>query len=201
MKHLQTTLFVIAFAILSTQSFRHVYVKWIEPRSSVLDAYREAVDTAIASAASLDELVALYQRAHALVEEADKDTATSEETRFERHSKEPYTTEAKLRDEVQGWESRTKQLFELRFFWSLGLLGVLLGIWCYKRANPWLGMAGIITGFSEMAYWTSPLARSWGAAPEFERLLSHKLVLSLLTWALLVTLWLALDKWGKTRSP
>jgi hypothetical protein len=35
MKRLQTTLFVLAFIIIGTQSFRHVYVKWIEPRSSV----------------------------------------------------------------------------------------------------------------------------------------------------------------------
>jgi hypothetical protein len=36
--------------------------------------------------------------------------------------------------------------------------------------------------------------------PEFERLLSNKLVLSLITWGILVTLWLLVDKWGKPRT-
>ena len=69
MKRLQITLFVIAFVILGTQSFRHLYVKWIEPRSSVLDSFRVPVDTAIASATSLGELVAMYEQAHSAVQD------------------------------------------------------------------------------------------------------------------------------------
>ncbi len=200
MQRLQTTLFVIAFVVIGTQSFRHVYVKWIEPRSSVLDAYRAPVDTAIASANNLQDLVALYERAHSLVQQYESKAANPEVPRHERQEAEAYASEMKLRTEIEGWEARTKDIFQLRFFWGLGFLSVLLGIWCHTKWNAWLGMAAIISGFSEMAYWTSPLTRSFGAAPEFERLLGNKLVLSLITWSFLVTLWLLVDKWGWARA-
>jgi hypothetical protein len=200
MKRLQTTLFVIAFVCIGTQSFRHVYVKWIEPRSSVLDAFRAPVDTAIASAGSLQALVAMYERAHRLVQEYERKPTNPEIPLHERSQTEPYASEMKLQAEIETWEEQTKHIFQLRFFWGLGLLSVVLGIWCHTRWNAWLGMAAIISGFSEMAYWTSPLTRSFGAVPEFERLLGNKLVLSLVTWALLVTLWLLVDKWSKPRT-
>ncbi len=200
MRKLQTTLFVISFVILGTQLFRHVYVRWIEPRSSVLDAFREPVDTAIASAASLEELVAMYQRAHDLVRQYESKPTNTEVPFHERRETEPYASELKLQQEIETWEARTRNIFELRFFWAFGFLSVLLGVWCHMRWNAWLGMAAIIAGFSEMAYWTSPMNRSFGAMPEFERLLSNKLFLSFVSWSLLVALWLLVDKWGRARG-
>ena len=209
MKRLQITLFVIAFVILGTQSFRHVYVKWIEPRSSVLDSYREPVDTAIASATSLDELLAMYEQADSAVQEyeSNPDNPRIPSTRYggpgrpygerERLQTEPYASQLKIEQAIWDWERRAKGVFELRFFWGCGLLSILLGVWCHRKWNAWLGMAAIIAGFSEMAYWTSPLARSFGGMPEFERLLTHKLLLSFISWGLLVTLWLLADRWGK----
>ena len=200
MKNLQITLFVIAFAILGTQSFRHVYVKWIEPRSSALDQFRDAVDTAIAAVATLDELVTLYEQAHTAVQQYESKPGNPEILLHERRETEPYASELKLEQQIQEWEARTKGIFQLRFFWSIGLFSVVLGIWSHKQWNAWLGMAAIIAGFSEMAYWTSPLARSFGAMPEFERLLTNKLALSFISWALLVTLWVLVDGWGKPRQ-
>jgi len=201
MKRLQTTLFVIAFIIIGTQSFRHVYVKWIEPRSSVLDAYQAPADTAIASAGSLKELAAMYARAHNLVQQYESKSTNPDIPLHRRDDTEPYASEMKLRREIETWEAQRNSIFQLRFFWTLGLLSVLLGIWCHTKWNAWLGMAAIISGFSEMAFWTSPLSRSSGAMPEFERLLGNKLVFSVITWGCLVVLWLLVDKWGKARQP
>ena len=200
MKRLQITLFMIAFVILGTQPFRHVYVKWIEPRSSVLDSYREPVDTAIASATSLDELEAMYAQAHSAVQEYESNPDNPMVPFRERGVTEPYESEIKIEREIVGWERRTKGIFELRFFWGCGLLSILLGVGCHQKWNKWLGMAAIIAGFSEMAYWTSPLTHSFGAMPEFERLLTNKLLLSLIAWGLLVTLWLLVDRRGKARA-
>ena len=197
MKRLQITLFVIAFVILGTQSFRHLYVKWIEPRSSVLDSYREPVDTAIASTTSLDELVAIYEQEHSAVQEYESNPDNPIIPSRERGQTEPYESQWKIERAIRQWEGRTKGIFELRFFWVCGLLSILLGVLCHKKWNAWLGMAAIIAGFSEMAYWTSPLTRSFGGMPEFERLLTNKLLLSFVSWGLLVTLWLLADKWGK----
>jgi hypothetical protein len=199
MKRLQITMFVIGFVILSTQSFRHIYVKWIEPRSSVLDPFREPADTAAASATSLDQLVARYQQARAAVQDYET-KGNPEVMRHERSETEPYATEMALQNRIEEWEAQSRQIFQLRFFWTIGLLATVLGIWCHQRLNAWLGMAAIIGGFTEMAYWTSPLRRSFGAAMEFERLLSNKLVLSLLAWGLLVALWLVVDRAGKARE-
>ena len=197
-KALQTTLFLIAFVILGTQTVRHIYVKWIEPRSSVLDAYGESVDSAIASAATLEELVALYDSAHRAVEQFKGDSSYQAMEPMDRHDDERIRTKSELREEILAWEARTKNIFELRFFWSLGFMGVVLGVLGRLKANAWMGMAAIIAGFSEMIYWTSPLNR-YRAGPEFERLLTEKLVLSLVAWMLLIGLWLMLAR--RERQP
>ena len=199
MKALQTTLFLIGFVILGTQTVRHIYVKWIEPRSSVLDAYREPVDTAIETAVTLEQLVALYDSAHKAVLEFERDSANRAIPPFERRQGEPYTTREQLRQEIEAREGRTKNLFELRFFWTLGFISVVLGVLGRLKANAWLGMAAIIAGFSEMIYWTSPLHRYHGG-PEFERLLTEKLLLSLVAWSLLVGLWLMLARREKGQT-
>jgi branched-subunit amino acid ABC-type transport system permease component len=58
-------------------------------------------------------------------------------------------------------------------------------------------MAAVIAGFSEMAFWTSPLVRLPGAGTEFERLLNNRLVLSLVAWVLLLGIWLLLERTRK----
>ena len=201
MRGLQTTLFVIAFVILGTQLFRHSYVKWIEPRSSALDAFKEPVDSVISSASTLEGLVALYRQAHDSVQGYERNSANPEIPFHERDDTEPYASERKLRREIEQWEMRTKEIFQVRFFWALGFLSVVLGAWCHKKWNAWIGMASIIAGFSEMAYWTSPLLNTFDALPEFERLLNTKLFLSLVSWTLLTALWLWHDKWGKASTP
>jgi hypothetical protein len=68
MKPLRITLFIIAFVILASQTFRHAYVRWIETRTSVLDKYNTETEKQISAAKSLDELVRQYDAAHAEVE-------------------------------------------------------------------------------------------------------------------------------------
>ena len=65
MQRLQTTLFVILAVVLATQTFRHVWVKWIEPKGSVLDEFRRPVEKDLAATKSLDELKAMYAKAKA----------------------------------------------------------------------------------------------------------------------------------------
>ena len=72
MKATRTALFVIAFLIIGSQTFRHAYVRWLEPRGSVLDKYAAAGEKQAASAKSLEELAALYDQAHKKVEEYEK---------------------------------------------------------------------------------------------------------------------------------
>ena len=213
MKGLQITLFIIAFIILSTQSFRHVYVKWIEPTGSVLDKYNEEVEKDIESSKTLDELIYVFEEAHKKVEEYEADSVNREDKGekkckndpfkspyYNKWEKEPYKSEQKARQAIMRWESRNKMLFELYFYWFCGLLSIIIGILSYQRINTWLGISGIITGFSEMIWWTSPLHRAFGDKGIFEILLNTKLTLSVTSCLLLVILWLFSNKFLFTRT-
>jgi hypothetical protein len=194
MRPLQITLFVLAFIVVGTQSFRHIYVKFFQPRTSVLDPFRDPTESGIAEAEDLDDLLVMYQEAREAVAEYEGNPANPPVSVRERRELEPYSSEFRLEMEIQRREAQAHGIFKMRFYWAFGLVGVLLGILCHVRFNRWLGMAAVIAGFSEMAFWTSPLVRLPGAGTEFERLLNNRLVLSVVTWVLLLALWLLLDR-------
>jgi len=196
MRSLQATLFVLVMLVLSTQTFRHVYVKWIEPTGSVLDEFREPVDEDIAASNDLHELKAMYAKARADRQGYEKGRPLSEVDLARRTNREVYRSENELREAIVNVEGQNRSLFQLWFFWLCGLLSILLGLAAYRRVNPWIGMVGLITGFVEMAVWTSPLWRAHGPQGPFERLLTLKLTLSFVSMALLLALWL----WGQRRE-
>jgi len=186
---LQTTLFVLLLLVLATQSFRHVYVKWIEPTGSVLDEFRPSVEEDIAASKDLDELRALYAKAHARVKPYEEGRSLREIQLARETNQDVYLEETRLRQAIERVEAQGRSLAQLWFYWGCGLLSILLGLLAYARLNAWVGMVGLITGFTEMAVWTSPLWRSGGPQGEFERLLTTKLILSFASMALLLALW------------
>lgn len=201
MRPLQITLFILGLVVLSTQSFRHIYVKWVEPTGSVLDEYREQIEEDIALSKDLDEIVALYDAAYEKVQEYERHGTNEQIEESERWHREPYESERKLRSAIERWEAQSKDIFQLWVYWSCGLAAIVFGLLAYRRLNRWLGMVGIITGFTEMAFWTSPLWREWGPQAEFERLLTAKLLLSVVATALLVGLWMWTERRRKRDGP
>lgn len=195
MRGLKITLFVLGLLTMGTQTFRHVYVKWIEPSGSVLDAYQAEVEEDIAASDDLDELTAHFEKAH----EARKayETDHQDVPAYQRLGVKAFDDEQKLRAAIKRVEGQRKSIFDLWFYWLCGLASIVLGILAYRRVNRWLGMAGMITGFSEMAWWTSPLWRTWGPQGEFDRLLTMKLLLSFVSLALLIAIWLKSDRGGE----
>ncbi|MCP5065224.1 MAG: hypothetical protein GY946_01545 [bacterium] len=188
MRGLSITLFVLGLMLLGTQTCRHVYVKWIEPQDSVLDDYKEPIEENIAASRDLDELTALYKAAH---EKRRGHEATHPDIKVtKRADARVFEDERVLEAAIQRLERQQKHTFELWFYWLCGLASILLGLLAYRRFNRWLGMVGIITGFTEMSFWTSPLWRSSGPQGEFEHLLTLKLALSIVSMALLIALWL-----------
>ncbi len=192
MRGLKTTLFVLGLLALSTQTFRHIYVKWIEPTGSVLDEFREPVEEDIAKSKDLDELKAMYKTAHERVEAYEKDNPKIKVE--DRSAYQLYEDQREIESAIQQVEGQRKTIFEMWYFWICGLLSIGVGLLAYHRFNRWLGMVGIIAGFAEMVFMTSPLWRSWGPQGEFERLLTWKLVLSIVSMALLITMWLKSEK-------
>jgi hypothetical protein len=195
MRALQVTLFMVLLTVIATQTLRHVYVKWIEPKGSALDEFREKVDEDIETSKSLDELKAMYAKALASRKEFEG-SRSLRDLRLARETDRPeLREEQELREAIQRVEDQRDTLFKLRFYWFCGLASIVLGLLTYAKVNRWLGMVGIGTGFVEMASWTSPLWRGRGPRGEFDRLLTHKLSFSLASMVLLVALWL----WSERR--
>jgi len=202
MRVLQIVLCIIGLIILSTQTFRHVYVKWVQSYDSVLDSYDDKVIKEIKESDNLEELLSQYDVAYKKVKEYENDPINPEIKWRERDDKEPYKSEIKLKKAIERWEYHEKQIQKLRFYWLCGLLSVCTGFIVYMKVDQWLGMIGLITGFSEMTFWTFPVVFGYfGSKYEFHNLLNNKIFFSVLTWILLLIVWFLLYKvQGKQRK-
>jgi hypothetical protein len=180
------TLGMLGLLGLSTQFLRHLYVRWIAPRTSVLDKYQEKTEKDIAASQSLDELLKQYDEAHRKVKKWEE-SKTQEERAKAGTWDEPHRSAEKLKEAITAWESRSREISELHFFWWCGLGCVGLGLVAFSCGGRWLGVAGITIGFAEMIYWTSPIF--FGSGAEFERLLTWKLIYTGASLALLLCLW------------
>lgn len=201
MKPLKTTLLILTLVMLTVQAARHVYVRFIEPRTSVLDRFDETKATeAIRSAASLSDLLAEFEPAKARTDQLDaelKEQLDPEEPEshydIERmwHTKheDEYDRASELRRAIQDWEEKSKEILELRVFWGFGLILLAIGVAVYAKGMDWIGMALIISGFLEMIWCTSPSIGFFGSPVEFDRLLNHKLFFTAISIVLLIALW------------
>jgi hypothetical protein len=206
MKALKITVFLLAVLVLTTQFARHIYVRYIEPRGSVLDAYEQTeTKKAIKGATSLDELVSRYDVAKKRVDELDKQRKKAEANmskdkrdvfrdKFGEENKEDYEQESDLKRAIQEWEKRSEEIYELRVFWVFGFAFLLGGTILLAKGQDWLGMAFIVSGIIEMIWWTSPSFRFAGSPIEFERLLMNKLIFTVVTLILVIAAWVVHER-------
>lgn len=209
MKALRTTLFLLAVLVLTTQLARHLYVRYLEPRGSVLDRFEQTETAkAIKSAASLDELVSRYAEARKRVDSLDEERKRAEarlskderdvfRDAFNEKHKEDYERKSDLRSAIEEWEEHSREIFELRIFWLFGLVFFAAGALLLLKGRDWLGMSFIIPGIIEMIWWTSPSFRFAGSRLEFERLLMNKLFFTVVTLILLIAAWVLRERMGK----
>ena len=118
----------------------------------------------------------------------------------ERSETEPYKSEIALRKAIQDWEGKSREISKLRFYWLFGFVFLVLGCSAYRWLDEWLGISGIIVAFSEMIFWASPVYLTVISSREFERLLHNKLVLALITFALLVAAFWMTEIAGRTKE-
>lgn len=190
MKAFQTVVFVLLMMLTTTQTMRHVYLKWVAPDGSVLDQFRSEAEADIAGARTLEELIPAYAAAKAKVDAYQADPDNPKLAPYQQQTTEPYESEIKLREAIERREAWQRKLVELWFFWIAGVVSVAVGIVVLRRVNEWLGMSGVLIGYAEMAYWTSPLVDRQYSGAEFETLLDIKLLLSAITMISLIVLWL-----------
>lgn len=201
MKALKITVFLLAVLVLTTQFARHVYVRYLEPRGSILDKFEQTeTKKAIKGATSLDQLVSRYDVAKKRVDELDKQIKKDEANKskddrdvlrdkFREEHREDYERESDLKRAVQEWEKRSEEAYELRVFWLFGFVFFLGGATLLVKGREWLGMAFIVPGIIEMIWWTSPSFRFGGSPIEFERLLMNKLAFTFVTLVLVIAAW------------
>ncbi len=190
---LQKTCFLIAMFVLTVQALRLLYIKCFEKHTSVLDKYEESsVDDKIKEAQSLDDLLKKHDRARDRYRELDrqrKGMSEDERQEFTDAHSEELLEQTRFRHAIVDWENKSREITELRVFWGLGLILVLVGAALYWRGFRWLGMALIVPGFSEMIWWTSPSFTVVGALREFDRLMNNKILFTFAALALLIVAW------------
>jgi len=184
---LQKTLAIVALLVLVSQTVRHAYVLWLEPRNSVLDKYDRPLKDEISAATSLDQLLSRYDQAHTAAEAARKEAEKNEQPNpeYKLAQTEPFKSERALHEAISQWEARSKEIHALRFYWLVGVALSALGMLIYILRRRWLGLTFLIAGFTEIIYWTSPTFLGISTR-EFDRLLGYKLVFSVLSLALLL---------------
>ena len=196
MKTALTVLFVLAMVVCSTQTVRHVYVKFLNSNESVLDQFRSDTESKISNAESLSDLVILYRAVQEEVDLYEADESNPVLEPYKRRGIEPYKSQENIGKEIKNREHDKNQLNKLWFYWVCGLLSLAIGLAILKYGTSWLGFSIVVTGFSEMLVWTSPLFHNRLLSSQFEHLLDYKLALSLVTWFLLVSVWLLNEKRG-----
>jgi len=184
---LQKTLAIIAFLILVSQTIRHTYLRWFEPRTSVLDRYDKPLKDEITNAASIDDLLRRYDPARKQVDAARQELSKAGKKLpyDEEKDLEPYKSEQALREAISDWETKSKEIHEIRFFWLIGFAFFAAGLLIYKKMNRWLGLTLLIAAFAEFIYWTSPTFLGANTR-EFDRLLGNKVAFSVVSLILLM---------------
>lgn len=178
-------LFLIGFLFIDIYTTRHIYHLWLAPTASVLDEFRGETQGAIESATELQDLMKRYRPVREAAGKLEDQNRGKDPDTWRFEQQEPFRSEATLRRAIEEWEQKQNDLFEMKVYWSLGLLGAVLGLIIYRKASRWLGLALLITGFAEMIWWCSPEWFSQATA-ETQRLLGYKLTLSLTTMLLFV---------------
>ena len=186
MKGLKITILILSVITLSSQSIHYVYMKYFYDTSSVLD---EFVDKEIKSSKNIEYLLVQYKKANVKVKEYEKGKPDKALSKINKYNTEPYKTKNKIKKGIKDWESKQEQHTKLIVQWTLGLLVLIAGLFLYAKNLLWQGMAFISAGIFEMLWWASPSTRLGGAISEFERLLNTKLLLSLVTLIILLTVW------------
>jgi len=194
MNRFQAIVALIVLVNLGVQTLRHAYVLLLEPRGSVLDKYEPGKES-VTAAKSLEELVALYETTRQKTAEIKKlNPMQKNESSYEyedrlREQDESFRAEATIEAAIQEWESHHRDLYELHFFFLSGAMLSLIGAVFYMRIQRWAGLCLCILGALEMNWATTPSYRIFGSPVEFDRLLTFKLVYSVVALLLVAAGW------------
>ncbi len=190
MRKLITTLFILGMLAVTTQTIRHAYVRIFYDRPSVLDKYDDETDLEIKSTVSLESLLKQYAKAYNDVTEFEKDKSEEDLKKINKYGDEPYASKSKYLAAIVDWESKEKMIHEVIVFWIIGFFLISTGSFLYFKKSKWIGLSIIIPGIIQMIWWSSPSMSTIGAHVEFMKFLNIKLIFSIITFFVLIVMWL-----------
>jgi hypothetical protein len=191
MRSAKIVLFLICVITVSTQTFRHIYVRFLDKNESILDKYRTEIEIEIVESKNIDRLEGLYIENDEKIKQIEN---TDEDFKENKIYKELQSEKYKITSAIKRAESLNVSRYKLIIYWSIGLLCIMFGCVSYFFTSKWISFASIISGFSEMMVWTSPFFDRLNTL-NFIELLNMKLILSIITLILLITIWLLNEKY------
>ena len=202
MKAFQTTLLILFAAILSTQAIRHVHLYVIgyeEPLAVTAPGFPAEVREKIRMEESTDELMAEYEDARRQIEELSKEDPSKQPYVLSQENPELYARHSALAAELNERQRITSEIRDLWIFSIAGVVLLGLGARLYTSDHEWVGMSLIVPGFLELMWWSSPSFTMGGAVQEFDVLLINKIVVTVVSIALLYLFWSAARRRDRTR--
>jgi len=191
MKALQITFLLIFGCLFSTQAIRHVHVYTIGIEESILEfgtTFYE-VQEQVRTEKSTEELLVEYESTSARIEELRESEPTKDQLSMRQENMELFTRHEALASELMQRENLTREIRDLWIFSVAGLVLIGVGSFFYIRGIDWVGMSLILPGFLELSWWSAPSFSLGGAVHEYDILLMNKIILTLISFVLLYTLW------------
>ena len=192
MRNAKIVLFLICVVTVSTQTFRHFYVRFLDKDESILDKYRTEVEVKIHESTDLNQLEKLYIENKGNIEKIENDN--NENYEDSKEYKDLKIERNKIISAINRAENLSESKYKLIIYWTIGLICVIFGCVSYFFTSKWISFASLISGFSEMTVWTSPFFDRVNTL-NFIQLLNMKLILSIITLAMIIGIWLLNEKY------
>ncbi|MBT8082550.1 MAG: hypothetical protein KJP08_01005 [Gammaproteobacteria bacterium] len=202
MKAFQITLLILFAAVLSTQAIRHVHLYatgYEEPLSVTAPGFPAEARMRIRMEESTDELMAEYEDTRRQIGELTKQDPSMQPYALNQENPELYARHSALAMELNERQRITSEIRDLWIFSIAGLVLLGSGARLYTSGHEWVGMSLIVPGFLELTWWSSPSFTLGGAVQEFDVLLINKIVLTIVSIALLYLFWSAARRRDKAR--
>lgn len=176
-------LFVVAMVVLVIQTGQNAYQKWFERRYHRVGGYDSESNNEDLRNESLETLMKKHDQAAKHIEMFESHYPLAPLLVKDRDNAEPYKTERELSRAIDEKHEEEKRVFETRFFWLSGFMLLLIGLFCYRKINMWIGLSVIIAAFIQMIAYSGPIRFP---DRDTDVLLLHKVVFSSLTIVLLI---------------
>jgi len=192
MKNLQITFLIIFGCVLSTQAVRHVHIYVFGFEESILapaSAFYE-IKEEVRLEASTSELLAEYDAGKEEIQKLRQANPDMELFAMRQSHAELFARNDALASELRERQSKSRELRDIWLFSTAGFVLIGIGSVLYMRGYDWTGMSLIVPGFVELVWWSAPSFTMGGATREHDLLLFNKIVLTIIAFALMYSLWL-----------